>query len=147
MPQSLLPTPPSNQPSPFPFVEFLRNHISPSSVAPIAGHTSVTDPPSHDGVSHGVDLPSLSVVTTNLHSADFRKTSATGMFRPAASSLQKMVTRTQTSSLKPKESFLMSTTTPILAIVEPSYHSQAIKDIHWRHAMLEEYNALTQNST
>ncbi|KAG5594451.1 hypothetical protein H5410_035683 [Solanum commersonii] len=84
IPQSSLPMPPSNQPSPFPFVESLTNHISPSYIAPIAGHTSATDPHSHDGISHGVYFPLLSVVAANPHSSntshfvDFRNTSATG---------------------------------------------------------------------
>ncbi|KAG5610905.1 hypothetical protein H5410_022186 [Solanum commersonii] len=98
MPQSSLPTPLSNQPSSSPSIESLTNHISPSFVAPIVGLTSATNSPSHDGVSHGVDLPSLSIVAENPHSfntshaADFSNTSATGMFCPAASPLQKMVT-------------------------------------------------------
>jgi len=81
------------------------------------------------------------------HSADFGNTSAVGMVCPAAPSLQKMVTRTQTGSLKPKKPFSMSTTTPTSAIVEPSCHSQAINDVHWRHAMSEKYNAVIRNGT
>ena len=41
----------------------------------------------------------------------------------------------------------MAATTPTSAIVEPSCHSQAIKDVHWRRAMSEEYNTLIQNGT
>jgi len=124
-----------------------------SDVDPITRHTHATDPPSQDDVSHGVALISPSVVAENphssntSHSADFGNTSAVGMVCPAAPSLQKMVTRTQTGSLKPKKPFSMSTTTPTSAIVEPSCHSQVIKDVHWRHAMSEEYNALIQNGT
>ncbi|KAK6791387.1 hypothetical protein RDI58_010468 [Solanum bulbocastanum] len=122
MPQSSILTPPSNLPSPSPYIEYLANHIPPSFFALIVGHTSATDLPSHDGVSHGVDLPSLSVVAENPHSFN-------------------------TSSLKPKKPFSMSTMGPTLAIVEPSFHSQSIKDIHWHHTMSEEYNALIQNGT
>ena len=80
-------------------------------------------------------------------SDNFGNISAISMVRPAAPSLQKMVTRTQTGSLYPKKPFSMSTTTPTSTIVEPSFHSQVIKDVHWRHAMSEEYNALIQNGT
>ncbi|KAG5597214.1 hypothetical protein H5410_038446, partial [Solanum commersonii] len=143
MPQSSVPTPTSNQPSPSPYIESLTNPRSLTYVDPITGHTHAIDPPSQDDISHGVALISPSVVAENphssntSHSADFGNTSAVDMVCPAALSLQKMVTRTQTGSLKPKKPFSMSTTTPTSAIVEPSCHSQAIKDVHWRHAMSE----------
>nr|AAU90288.2 Polyprotein, putative [Solanum demissum] len=134
MPQSSVPTPTSNQPSLSPSIESLTNPRSLTYVDPITGHTHATDPPSQDDVSHGVALISPSVVAENPHSSntshsgDFGNTSAVG-------------------SLKPKKPFSMSTTTPTSAIVEPSCHSRAIKDVHWRHAMSEEYNALIQNGT
>ncbi|OIT24151.1 putative mitochondrial protein, partial [Nicotiana attenuata] len=74
-------------------------------------------------------------------------TSITGALQPAAPPLQKMVTRAQTGSLMPKKSFSMSTATPTSAIMEPSCYSQAIKDVHWRRTMSEEYNVLIRNGT
>ncbi|OIT07020.1 putative mitochondrial protein [Nicotiana attenuata] len=74
-------------------------------------------------------------------------TSTTGALQPAAPPLQKMVTRAQTGSFKPKKPFSLSVATPTSAIMEPSCYSQAIKDVHWRRAMSEEYNAFTRNGT
>uniref|UniRef100_A0A3Q7FH91 Reverse transcriptase Ty1/copia-type domain-containing protein n=1 Tax=Solanum lycopersicum TaxID=4081 RepID=A0A3Q7FH91_SOLLC len=79
------------------------------------------------------------------HSTDGTITLPTGILCPVAPPLQKMVRRTQTVSLKPKKPFSMATTTPTSVLVEPSCHSQSIKDVYWRRAMSEEYNALIQN--
>ena len=81
------------------------------------------------------------------HSTDGTITLPTGILCPVAPPLQKMVRRTQTVSLKPKKPFSMATTTPTSVLVEPSCHSQSIKDVYWRRAMSEEYNALIQNGT
>ncbi|KAG5617227.1 hypothetical protein H5410_017051 [Solanum commersonii] len=70
MPQSSVPTPTSNQPSPSPFSKSLTNPRFLLSVDPITGHTHATDPPSQDDVSHGVALLSPSVVAENPHSSN-----------------------------------------------------------------------------
>ncbi|KAH0701803.1 hypothetical protein KY285_016081 [Solanum tuberosum] len=61
------------------------------------------------------------------------------------SPVQRMVTRTQTGTLKPKLPFSLSAITH--SSEEPTCYSQATKDNHWRCAMAEEYNALIQNGT
>lgn len=69
---------------------------------------------------------------------------STSHYRPAPNNTHRMVTRSQTNSLKPRL-FHPSLSDP--STVEPRLFSQAIKIPCWQQAMQTEYDALMRNNT
>ena len=56
-----------------------------------------------------------------------------------------MVTRAQQNITKPNPKYMLLTS--ISPDTEPTRVSQALKDLQWKQAMIDEYNALLRNGT
>ncbi|KAL4559915.1 hypothetical protein LXL04_032061 [Taraxacum kok-saghyz] len=101
--------------------------------------------PTHDNVDQtSNDQPSSPTLTSPTSAS-----STTSSPQPTPSPRQPSQTRTQKPNSKYfNPSFVNSSTLhPIPTTVEPTTHTQALKNPQWRHTMDQEFNALMQNGT